>query len=728
MDPHFRYRVHGRNSKTGEDDGLHFLSREEQECLQFFEKTIDSLEESLEDNDQQPTARSRGVEEVDGRLTSSPSPSTMLSTLQSRFHGSKDHDIIDLVRPQPDLVQSRVMDFDPTHPDFQNMLPTPGSHMEMKPRHDPMDSLPLDNNFGSTDSQALSYHPPGCIPTPVLIAQKIAETQPSGTTNLQPTSVHRCWSEEYEKSSSPSIDIPGKQAPPTSAKPTRYPANINVILGSKDQQSHSHSNVNLQERRSLMLANLTGSHPQLQEEANYTAEEKARSIPRRSISFKDPAPDQSRMEALSKLGLTRNRAMSGGLSLPVTPKSPSQVDGDSEIPRRHSLRENNSISNLLPPTVPETNYQPPAVPQTNYQPPVVPQTNYQPPAVPQTNYQPPAVPQTNYQPPAVPQTNYQPPVVPQTNYQPPAVPQTNYQPPAVPQTNYQPPAVPQTNYQPPVVPQTNYQPPVVPKTNYQTPAVPQTNYQPPAVPQTNYQTPAVPKTSYQPPAVPQKSYHPAAVPQTNYHPPALETTASVPPHPEVTSLEFNSYGGKSIVVKPTTLPKTELPPSPTSPEPKLLPPALANPTEFNTYGGKSKTINPAPPVVKKSNLPDILSSHMDKTQSLPAGSDPTPPESSSYRGKNPTVNPSTGLNHPPNLTTRSVKAPAPTPAPRPPRNSYHGQGLTQKPAQRALSPQYRRKPTSMFPSQGVTVQFSGRGATEESRKDALRKLGLLKDS
>ncbi|TNM91528.1 hypothetical protein fugu_019908 [Takifugu bimaculatus] len=650
MDPHFRYRVHGRNSKTGEDDGLHFLSREEQECLQFFEKTIDSLEESLEDNDQQPTARSRGVEEVDGRLN---------------FTGSKDHDIIDLVRPQPDLVQSRVMDFDPTHPDFQNMLPTPGSHMEMKPRHDPMDSLPLDNNFGSTDSQALSYHPPGCIPTPVLIAQKIAETQPSGTTNLQPTSVHRCWSEEYEKSSSPSIDIPGKQAPPTSAKPTRYPANINVILGSKDQQSHSHSNVNLQER------------------------------------------------------------------------SPSQVDGNSEIPRRHSLRENNSISNLLPATVPETNYQPPAVPQTNYQPPAVPQTNYQPPAVPQTNYQPavpqtnyqpPAVPQTNYQPPAVPQINYQPPAVPQTNYQPPVVPQTNYQPPVVPKTNYQPPAVPQTNYQPPAVPQTNYQPPVVPKTNYQTPAVPQTNYQPPAVPQTNYQTPAVPKTSYQPPAVPQKSYHPAAVPQTNYHPPALETTASVPPHPEVTSLEFNSYGGKSIVVKPTTLPKTELPPSPTSPEPKLLPPALANPTEFNTYGGKSKTINPAPPVVKKSNLPDILSSHMDKTQSLPAGSDPTPPESSSYRGKNPTVNPSTGLNHPPNLTTRSVKAPAPTPAPRPPRNSYHGPGLTQKPAQRALSPQYRRKPASMFPSQGVTVQFSGRGATEESRKDALRKLGLLKDS
>lgn len=104
-----------------EDDGLHFLSREEQECLQFFEKTIDSLEESLEENDQQPeevkpTARSRGVQEVDGHLSSTPSPSAMLSTLQSRFHTSKDHDIIDLVRPQPNLVQSRAMDFNPTSP------------------------------------------------------------------------------------------------------------------------------------------------------------------------------------------------------------------------------------------------------------------------------------------------------------------------------------------------------------------------------------------------------------------------------------------------------------------------------------------------------------------------------------------------------------------------------------------------------------------------------------
>lgn len=109
-----------------EEDGLRFLSREEQECLQFFEKTIDSLEESLEENDQQPeevkpTARSRGVQEVDGHLSSTPSPSAMLSTFQSRFHSSKDHDIIDLVRPQPNQAQSRAMDFNPTYPGSINI-------------------------------------------------------------------------------------------------------------------------------------------------------------------------------------------------------------------------------------------------------------------------------------------------------------------------------------------------------------------------------------------------------------------------------------------------------------------------------------------------------------------------------------------------------------------------------------------------------------------------------
>uniref|UniRef100_A0A3Q3VYM2 Proline and serine rich 2 n=1 Tax=Mola mola TaxID=94237 RepID=A0A3Q3VYM2_MOLML len=151
-----------------------------------------------------------------------------------------------------------------------------------------MDSLPSEYNpplpsvsYGLTDSH-FSYHPPGCIPTPVLIAQKIAENQAGGTAYVQPSSLYCRSSIESEKLSSPSTDVPSKQGPPTSAKPTRYPANISLILGSKDNQSHSLSNVNIQERRAQMLANLTGSHPLLQEESLDSWEEGSQTLPAKS--------------------------------------------------------------------------------------------------------------------------------------------------------------------------------------------------------------------------------------------------------------------------------------------------------------------------------------------------------------------------------------------------------------------------------------------------------------
>lgn len=504
--------------------------------------------------------------------------------------------------------------------DFQSMMTPCESHFEVKPKHDTMDSLPSEYNpplpsgsYGSTDSH-FSYQPPGCIPTPVLIAQKIAENQAGGTAYVQPSSVHRRSSIESEKLSSPSTDVPSKQGPPTSAKPTRYPANISLILGNKDNQNHSLSNVNIQERRAQMLANLTGSHPLLQEEYLDSLEQGGRNIPKRSISFKDPTPDKSRMEALSKLGLTRNRAMSGGVSSLVTPNS----------------------SSLDPLTSPKTSDKPleASVPETTITSTTMPEAT--------------------------------------------------------------------------VITAHQNQVNVSRKSEIlRTHSLRSEN---------DRNSSPYPL----PPTVTQRSYHP--------HP--LETHASVSPLPEVNSLELNSYGGKSIVVMSSALSKSEPTTSPTTPEPKTLPPALANPSEFNTYGGKSKAITPSPVVVKGNELPDILSSHI-KSQTLPPKSTLPPKEHSNYGGKTRTINPSSGLNsqtsHSP---ARSSKAPAPAPAPRPSQHSYHFPIATPKAAQRSLSPdkEHKRRPGSMFRPQGITVQFSGRGATDESRRDALRKLGLLKDS
>uniref|UniRef100_A0A3B4ZZT8 Proline and serine rich 2 n=1 Tax=Stegastes partitus TaxID=144197 RepID=A0A3B4ZZT8_9TELE len=205
---------------------------------------------------------------------------------------------------------------------------TPESHFEIKPRHDPSDGLPSEYNpplpsgsFGSTDS---SYHPPGCIPTPVLIAQKIAENQAGGGSNLLPSTMLRRLSLESEKPATHSTDPPAKQGPPTSAKPNRFPSNISVILGNKEHQNQPLANVNIHERRAQMLANLSGTaHPLLQENAHYGG--KSRTInpttgPTRppetqAKSFKAPAPTPAPRPRHSYHGaLSSQKAASRALS------------------------------------------------------------------------------------------------------------------------------------------------------------------------------------------------------------------------------------------------------------------------------------------------------------------------------------------------------------------------------------------------------------------------------
>ncbi|XP_061524458.1 proline and serine-rich protein 2 [Phycodurus eques] len=315
-----RSRVNGaldRSSRLRDEDTLRFLSPEEKECLQFFEETIGSLENSLEEDElraglvKSPASGSLLSDEMDG------APSTLdLCTAPSRTTrrlSAKEQDIIDLVRPDPELMLAKLPSFNPTSPDFQGMAMNPKRQFEIKPRHDPQD-----HSAGYEPTDGHSYHPAGSVPTPVLIAKKIAENQAMGATNSS-SLLQRQHSQEGEKSPGHCGDPPTKQGPPTFAKPTRYPANISRILGNKELQDQPVANVNLHDRRALMLSNLTGA-PQslLQEDSKLTFAHKLRNAPTRSISFKDPTPEKTRMEALSKLGLARNRAMSGGIFVPDT--------------------------------------------------------------------------------------------------------------------------------------------------------------------------------------------------------------------------------------------------------------------------------------------------------------------------------------------------------------------------------------------------------------------------
>lgn len=356
-----------------------------------------------------------------------------------------------------------------------------------------------------------------------------------------------------------------------------------------------------------MLANLGMNQPLLQDDSLHIVGKKPRNVPTRSISFSDPTPNKSRMEALSKLGLTRNRAMSGGMPVQITPN--------------------------ITPLVPLTGAGSSPTPLEAHH------------------------------------------------------------------------------------PTTTETGPKSPKAHVTTP--PQTLIHADRKPEVRRTSSSRSNDDRNP----QPSLSCPAVAQSSSYPPPVENKVSIPQQPsEVTSLALNSYGGKSIVVHPSVGSKSESAPSTTSHEPRTHASALSNPSDPNTYGGKSKVMTPGSLSGSRTELPDILSSHMDRGQTLPYKSELLQPEHNSYGGRSRNFNPVTGLYRTSENPARGSKPPAPTPAPRPPRHI-----VPQKPAT-SLSADNRRRSNSMFRPQGITVQFSGRGEMNESRREALRKLGLLKKS
>lgn len=620
MDAHMKSNSHfkfGTRDAAGHSprrrDELASLSREEQETLHFFEQTIDSLEQSLEEDELRPQIQAFNASNLGPQLQASP----------------KEQDIIDLVRTRPDLVQTRET-FTPTSPDFKSLIQPPDSHYEIKPRSDLSDYNPP-----ITDSHP-TYHPPGSVPTPVLIAQKIAETQTgSGSSVLSASSLLRRRSSEFDRSTSSK-----SCSSPTSTKPARYPSNISLIVGSREQPNQSLANVNIEERRMQMLANLAGtSHPLVQDEPDQTK----RNTPTRSVSFRDPTPEKSRMEALSKLGLSRNRAMSGGMSLPSSPLERLTTGQSSATNLERSDLPKQPTAHVPEPSVVNSALRDPSSPPHSF-------------------------------------SSSKPEIINGLNVLSITTPQEASSSLSRPTMATASSKILETS-------------PKSPALSYRRPENPQPDVQ------RNFET-----AGYSPPeAASQKDYFP--------FPP--------PPPPVETSPEFNSYGGKSLVVHPSGSFKSDSPSSPISPEPKSLSPILMTPSEFNSYGGKSKVMTPIAVPVSRRDLPDILSSHLDKSQT-----ESIPSDLNSYGGKTRTFN---SPGRPTEGSPRTLKPPAPLPAPKPQRHTLHGPTSSPKSPPRALSPEHRRRTASLFRPQGITVHFSGKGPTDESRRDALRKLGLLKD-
>uniref|UniRef100_A0A673N2A1 Proline and serine-rich protein 2-like n=1 Tax=Sinocyclocheilus rhinocerous TaxID=307959 RepID=A0A673N2A1_9TELE len=239
---------------------------EERECILFFEETIGSLEEDDERT---------GISAGNHRLA----VERPLSYTTARHPSPVDHDIIDLVHPTPDA--SKQKDTLPVMPDasHSNLIIPPETHFEVKPKRD----------LDVSDGPQFGHQPPaGSVPTPVVIASKIAEHQGAGGTSASQLLQRR---RSLESPPNPST----KHGPPTHAKPTRFPDKISMLLGSREHIPHSIAAeaVSVQERRAQMLSSLSGTaHPLDGGEPACV-----RNLPIRSISFRDPTPDKSRMEA-----------------------------------------------------------------------------------------------------------------------------------------------------------------------------------------------------------------------------------------------------------------------------------------------------------------------------------------------------------------------------------------------------------------------------------------------
>ncbi|XP_055793941.1 mucin-5AC-like [Salvelinus fontinalis] len=665
--PNLHFGVNGghdvanRNSRSRpfEDKTLQFLSQEEQDCILFFEETIDSL------------LTAPAVDELDGPgppiLASAPSPVPPRSALD-RHTSTKDQDIIDLVRPaQPDLVNPIQAPFKSSMPDFtQNMvMNNPERHFDNKPRREVMENFPTECNLPLPGKDHAPYghalyQPVGSVPTPVVIAQKIAEHQGSGgNTNILSSSLlsnhHRNLDLENIERPPTSPDYPIKQGPTTSAKPNHYPVNISMIMGSNQHHSDSLASVNLQDRKSQMLANLSGTSHPVEAEELHGLQKVQVNLPTRSVSFRDPTPNKSRMEALSKLGLSRNRSPSGDFSLIITPNS-------------------------------STNTKPAAAP----------------------------------------------------------IPVATPTPVPIPTPTLTPVS------KPGVARQASPLPPVTVNTNSSHASIHDNKLAspPPEVSSKDFNSYGGKTIVVNP------SKAAAAAPSTSSH--------GSKAHPVTSHSDFNPYGGKTKVMKPAPVTTTRAdppqpdiqnraipPPASTSarvmPPPasnftpaRVMPPPVSTPTPARVMPPPTSNFTPArvmPPPVFNSTPARVMPP--PTSTSIPTKVETMPYEVNSYGGKTRMVTPSHTTPSP--VTTPDILAhtlvrspskassPVPSQAPRPFRYS------TPPSSNRMVASPPEPRPKSAvskpsFRSQGITVQFSGRGATDESRRDALRKLGLLKDT
>ncbi|NXK93045.1 PRSR2 protein, partial [Formicarius rufipectus] len=288
-----------------DDESLKYLTHEEQDVLMFFEETIDALEDDLEEM----ALRDSGIHCQSPR-----------STEENVSSHSETEDIIDLVQSTPEssdhegpssreaepgsCISCELMDAT-----WRGESPKPVVPADLPPCP-PVPPLLSDTLPLPPPPPPPVQHPKllRSVPTPLIMAQQMCEQQAESRTRF-PGALREGTLERKKNPVANGDHLVAPKHPPAPApKPHRFPSNINItnVSGKEFNETISKAAVNVQERRAQVLANINGGAllaAELEEKL-HKSDFLARS---RSSSLRDLSSEQTRYEALTKLGLVKGK-------------------------------------------------------------------------------------------------------------------------------------------------------------------------------------------------------------------------------------------------------------------------------------------------------------------------------------------------------------------------------------------------------------------------------------
>ncbi|XP_068257253.1 proline and serine-rich protein 2 isoform X1 [Nyctibius grandis] len=283
-----------------DDESLKYLTHEEQDVLMFFEETIDALEDDLEE----PVLRDSGIHCQSPR-----------STEENVSSHSDTEDIIDLVQSTP---ESSDHEGPPSRDAEPGMLdatwitesPKPALPADLPP-HPPVPPPSMSETLPLPPPPPLPVQHPKLlrsVPTPLIMAQKMSEQQMESRVRFP--SALKEGNSDRKKTPVANGDyfVAPKHPPAPAPKLHRFPSNINItnVSGKEFNETISKAAVNVQERRAQVLANINGG-AFLVAELEEKLQKKDFLSRNRSSSLRDLSSEQTRYEALTKLGLVKGK-------------------------------------------------------------------------------------------------------------------------------------------------------------------------------------------------------------------------------------------------------------------------------------------------------------------------------------------------------------------------------------------------------------------------------------